>query len=260
MADAKEIYELPDLYDIVMGPLAQEGQELAFYRAQSQASDGPVLELACGSGRLTIPLAKDGIDISGLDMSDAMIQRARAKADKHGVTIPWVVADMRVFELERRFGLIFIPLNSLLHLHSRAEYEDLLACIRKHLLPDGHFVLSVYNPSVEILARAPNTRHPFMPPSFDPETGQEIRTEESTNYDAATQTSGTTIYYRVDGVPDEVATPLNLRCLFPQELEALLHYNGFEMIERHGDYEGHGFTSQSTLQVLRCRVRSDVAD
>ena len=86
----------------------------------------------------------------------------------------------------------------MLHLHSRAEYEDLLACIRKHLLPDGHFVLSVYNPSVEILARAPNTRHPFMPPSFDPETGQEIRTEESTNYDAATQTSGTTIYYRVD--------------------------------------------------------------
>jgi 2-polyprenyl-3-methyl-5-hydroxy-6-metoxy-1,4-benzoquinol methylase len=94
------LYETPSLYDVVVPP----GPCESFYRGLAHRTGGPVLELACGTGRLSVPLAKDGHEVLGLDISDAMLRAARAKAEAARVRIDFVQTDMRSFELGREFA------------------------------------------------------------------------------------------------------------------------------------------------------------
>ena len=87
--------------------------DVAFYLAQAQATAGSVLEIGCGTGRVTIPLAAAGVDITGLDVSASMLEEAKRKADSQGLRIDWVAADGRSFDLGRRFSLIMMPFNTL---------------------------------------------------------------------------------------------------------------------------------------------------
>ncbi len=77
---APSLYDVADLYDAIVPP----GPCEAFYRQEARARGGPVLELACGTGRLTLPLARDGHDVVGLDASEAMLAGARRKAAQAG--------------------------------------------------------------------------------------------------------------------------------------------------------------------------------
>ena len=96
--------------------LGNKGQvaDIPFYLKQIDKYGGPVLELACGTGRITIPVAKKGIQITGLDVSTAMLAHARRKSRAEGLQIDWVEADCRDFSLDERFSLVFFPFNSIL--------------------------------------------------------------------------------------------------------------------------------------------------
>jgi ubiquinone/menaquinone biosynthesis C-methylase UbiE len=87
--------------------------DIPFYMEEAGRAGGPVLELACGTGRLTIPIAQVGVDIGGLDQCPSMLARARAKASAAGIAIPFVESDCRNFSLERKFALIFMAFNSM---------------------------------------------------------------------------------------------------------------------------------------------------
>ena len=89
------LYDDPILYDRVVRP----GPCEAFYRDLARQTGGPILELACGTGRLTLPLARDGHEVVGLDASPAMLQATQDKADAEGVEIAFVQQDMRAFDL-----------------------------------------------------------------------------------------------------------------------------------------------------------------
>src|SRR5438874_1021511 len=119
------LYEDPALYDLLF-PSAKDLTSVLdearrrrfiaaerFYREESSATGGRVLELGCGSGRLTVPIAQHGIDIAGADLSAAMLVAARARALAAGVDVPFVQADMRRFDLAGLFSTILIPGNSL---------------------------------------------------------------------------------------------------------------------------------------------------
>jgi 2-polyprenyl-3-methyl-5-hydroxy-6-metoxy-1,4-benzoquinol methylase len=95
--------------------------DVAFYLAQAQATSGPVLEIGCGTGRVTIPLAAAGVDITGLDVSASMLEEAKRKAERQGLCINWIEADGRNFDLGRRFALIIMPYAAVLSGHSRAR-------------------------------------------------------------------------------------------------------------------------------------------
>src|ERR1035437_6604186 len=96
-----------------------------FYVSEAKRSGGPVLELACGSGRLTVPIAQNGSEILGVDLSAAMLDAARAKAVTAGVQIQFVQGDMRKLELPGRFTAVLIPGNSLLHLLTERKRTQL---------------------------------------------------------------------------------------------------------------------------------------
>ena len=134
-------------YERDMGRLRDTIEDIPFYveLARDAASRGePVLELGCGTGRVTIPMAQTGAAVTGLDSSPAMLAIAKTKADGAGVTVHWVEGDMADFDLAERFGLVVIPFRSFLHLISDQEQIGCLQSIHRHLITSGMLALNFY--------------------------------------------------------------------------------------------------------------------
>src|SRR5262249_42626076 len=147
---------------------------------------GPVLELACGTGRLTIPLKQAGADVMGVGSSEAVVTGGRAKAQHNGVAVEFVQADARDFSLPRRVGLFFIAQNTLCHMLRNEDIEAMLRCVRGHLNPGGRFIVDVFTPSLRILSQAPIERS-SIGEYDDPDRPGRIVVTESHRYDPATQ-------------------------------------------------------------------------
>jgi len=242
------IYSHPRLYDLLFPP----GAYAPFYAERARREGGPVLELACGTGQLIVPIARSGIRAAGLDLSAEMLEAARDRARAASAQVDLVQGDMRDFDLGERFGLVYVARNSLLHLH---ETDDLLACfaaVRRHLRPGGAFVFDVFNPSVRLLAVPAGKRFEVMR-VHDPERG-EVVIEQVGDYDAAAQVNRATWYFSAPGAPDFLAAPLHLRSIFPRELPLLVAAGGFRLESRHGDFDGSPFASNSRHQVCVCRA------
>jgi SAM-dependent methyltransferase len=174
---SRDIYDHPALYDALF-PI---GAHLPFYSGVSERS-GSVLELACGTGLLTVPLASRGTRVIGLDLSPTMLGAARERASVAKVSVDFVEGDVRTFAFDRRFDTIIVARNSLLHLNTN---EDLLAALRgivRHLAPDGVFAFDIFNPDVRILARPAGTRFPVVEIETDRFGGQVGRARGHAQY------------------------------------------------------------------------------
>lgn len=229
--------------------------DLPFYLAQIERHGGPVLELACGSGRLTVPLAERGIDITGLDASPTMLARAREKAAARGVDLPLIQGDMRCFDLGRRYRIIFIPFNSLNHIHHWRDIIACFACVRRHLEERGLFILHLFNPDLRLLLRDPRPRYPVARYP-DPYVRRTVVITENNAYDGAQQINRVRWYFNWEGEDEERVEALDLRMIYPQELEVLLHYGGFSLETRYGWFDCSPFTSNSRSQIVLARPRS----
>jgi len=249
--DGSEIYWDGLHYDAFNAPVHDD---FKFYLAQAKKARGPVLELACGTGRLTIPLKKAGVDITGLDYSIPMLERAAEKAAGAGVKIRFLRGDARKFDLGKKFKLIFMAFHSAQHLGGRGDIEGLFASVARHLAPGGSFVLDVFNPEPHCLVRDPEE---MLPVAYykDPAGNGKILVNETYSYDKAEQVSRITWHYRSEKTGKTVKKSLNLRCFYPEELLALAHYNGFFAAARYGDFKGRPFSGASKEQILVLKKR-----
>ena len=218
----------------------------------------PVLELACGTGRLSIRIAQSGVEIVGLDISPSMLEHARAKAKTAGVDMEFVEGDCRAFELGRKFALIFMAFNSMQHLDDYDSLAGLFSSVRRHLTPGGRFIFDVFNPRMEFLARSPEKRWPEREYA-DPEGNGTIVLEHSMRYDDATQVTHVTWYFSRRGAlefeQDFRVEQLSMRCFFPQELDLLVRHHGFEVAQKFGDFERQPFASGKPKQIVVCRPK-----
>lgn len=226
--------------------------DIPFYLRKARQYSEPVLELACGTGRITIPIAEQGIDMTGLDISEPMISYAKKKAKEKGVTVEWVKADCRNFKLDRKFNIIFFPFNSIAHLHDLESIKSCFSCVKMHLKDEGRFIIDIFNPRLDILTRDSSMRYPVAEYP-DPNGKGTVVITENNLYDTATQINRIKWYYKIGSEP-EVVKELNMRIFYPQEIDALLHYNGFKIEDKFGDYDEKPFTSTSTKQVIVCYV------
>jgi SAM-dependent methyltransferase len=231
--------------------------DIPFYLDAARRAAGAVLELACGTGRLTIPIAQSGVDIVGLDLSPSMLVHARAKAKQVGVGISFVEGDCRSFELQRKFALIFMAFNSMQHVHDHASLAGLFASVRQHLAEDGQFIFDVFNPKMATLARSDHERRRER--EYEDPDGKGIITLEHTmNYDDASQVNRIQWFFSRRGANGEERDfrieDLHMRCFFPQELDLLVRSQGFEMVERFGNFERKPFASGDQKQAAVCRV------
>ena len=108
--------------------------DLQFYKKWlPKNKDAKILELCCGTGRLTIPIAKDGYNICGVDYTSSMLEQAKVKASGVGLDINFIEADIRTLDLQEKFDLVFIPFNSIHHLYKNEDLFKTLMCVRNHL-------------------------------------------------------------------------------------------------------------------------------
>ena len=243
-----DLYEHPALYDALFPVRAH----LPYYMELAREASGDVLELACGTGQLTVPMASAGLPIAGVDLSAAMVNRAKERAAAANVSVEHWVGDMRNFELGRQFRLIFIARNSLLHLHSVDDFLSAFAAIRRHLAPGGTFAFDVFNTNMQRLARPAGQRFPVM--QAETELFGALSIEETNDYDAATQINHARWYISAPGKPDAWTLSLALRSIFPQELPLLLAAGGFDLKSRVGDPGQTSFSSNSRSQVCLCQA------
>jgi len=226
--------------------------DIPFYLKQARELGGAVLEIACGTGRITIPLAEAGIRITGLDLSEGMLRQAGAKAAQRGIAVDWVPGDCRKLDLGRTFNLIFFPFNSIAHLHDPESIEACFTGVREHLSDDGRFIVDIFNPRLDILLRDASERYPVAEYP-DPDGAGVVLITENNVYDAATQVNHIKWYYRVGNHGEERVAELNMRVFFPQELDALFRANGFEIEAKYGDFDESPFESNSPKQIIRAR-------
>jgi SAM-dependent methyltransferase len=243
------LYEHPDLYDALL-PVGCEC--VGFYTELARRQSGPVLELACGTGQLLAPIARPGLATVGLDLSPRMLDAARRRLAAADAEVELIEGDMRSFDLGRRFALVFVARNSLLHLGAAAELQAVFAAVRRHLAPDGVFAFDVFNPDVRILAQPPGERRPLL--AVTSATLGELTVEATHDYDAATQVDRGVWYVSAPGRRDAWVAPIHVRSIFPQELPLLVASAGLRLVERYGDYAGRPFESGSPRQVCVCRA------
>src|SRR5919199_2218110 len=243
---------------------------VAFYASLAQETGGPVLELACGTGRVAIPIARQGFAVTGLDVVPGMLERARSKASAAGLPVRWVEGDARHFDLgEERFRLIFLTGNAFQAFLANADQEALLGRVRAHLHDEGLFAFETRNPRwrtreerdedpdglfVDLETRAQEEARP----SFTDAEGREVRESRTRTYDHVAQVLHWTSYRRWHEGSEERTkiTRTALRYTFPQELAALLHYNGFTVVRRYGDWDGEPLTAANPSIIVVCRKRT----
>ena len=123
--------------------------DVAFYRQLAQRTGGAVLELACGTGRIAVPLAESELDVTGVDISDGMLAIIRQKAAARPLTL--IAQDMSALHLDRQFGCIIVAFRSFQHLLTVELQRRTLGAIHRHLAPDGRVALHLFDPRIDIL-------------------------------------------------------------------------------------------------------------
>ena len=228
--------------------------DLSFWSGQARKYGDPVLELACGTGRVANTLALEGVRVTGIDNADTMLSEARSKSASQGIDVEWVQADVRHFELGTTYSLIIFPFRSIAAILTATDLGACLSCVKKHLEPDGRFIIDAFNPDLDILRHSPEERYPFAEYP-DPEGDGTIAVTYSNLYDVASQINRMKLFFKLPSQTEEVIEELNLRMYFPRELDALLESNGFIIEDKFGDYEETPFISSARLQLLVCSTR-----
>jgi SAM-dependent methyltransferase len=223
-----------------------------------------VLEYGIGNGRIALPIVRASrrTSVWGIDHSREMVAdlRAQLRREPEDVRRRVVarVGDMRAVRLGRRFPLVICPFNTALHLYTRRDMERWLARVNEHLTPRGELVFDVSMPILEDLARDPGRAY-RTPPFLHPTAGK-VNYREHFDYDRVRQILFVSMFFepanggRRETSP-EFMTPLAHRQFFPRELEALLHYNGFETTDVYGDFRGGPLEGRSDVMVWRARPR-----
>ncbi len=255
----RQHYEDAALYDY---EYRRRRNDLAFYRdlaARLVRPPGAILDLACGTGRVTTALVRAGFAVVGLDLSLPMLQRARARCGQLGRAAReramFVRADIRDFALGRQFPLVLMAFNSFEHLYTRVEVAACLERVRACLADGGRFAFDVQNPDLRWLGRDPRKRWARTRFSH-PTTGQSLYYSTNHIYDPVSQIAIIRLYYEpVDQPGTERVVHLSQRKFFPAELEALLWMGGFAIESRFGDFSRQPLDGDAESQVLVCRKR-----
>ena len=228
-----------DIYDAWTAGLGllTDGETIASKLADL-AAGGPALELAIGTGRVALPLSEMGVEVHGIDISEAMVSKLRAKPG--GAEIPVTMGDFAVVPVEGRYPLIYLVFNTLYALTTQEDQLRCFAKVAEHLTDGGIFVIEAFIPD---LAR------------FN--LGQRVETLDvgvdravllMSKHDPGGQAVQVLQLHIEDGKP--ITTyPVKLRYAFPSELDLMARLGGLRLRERWGGWEGELFTGLNPRHV-----------
>ena len=249
-------YEDAAYYDLAY---KRRRDDVRFYVEEARRANGPVLELGAGTGRVALPVAESGVEIVAVEPVPAM--RAHAKEKRSSLpsslarNLSLRAGDMRSVRLRRRFPLIIAPFNVFMHLYTRADVERALTTVRQHLAPGGRFIFDVLMPDLRAMVRDPGRLY-RAPAVTHPVSQQRYDYFEAFSYDALRQVQLVSMVFQSQqDLSDLRSLPLSQRQFFPEELLALLHYNGFAVDARYGGFAREPLRDESDSQILVTRAR-----
>ena len=249
--DSLEEFRDPQTYDL---EVESYDEDRPLIEQWARSLGGPLLDLACGTGRVALRMAAQGYQVTGVDIVPEMIALARQKAAERAVSVEWVVADARTFHLQKRFPFAFMLCNAWQFFLTREDQEALLACVREHLLPEGCFLFGTRNPTPQNLLEV---LHPAGEQYTMPAGGQ-LAISEQQHYDPMTQIQHYTrhlTFHHPGGQQEEKTLHTALRYVYPQEMEALLYYNGFQIRACYGSWQQEPLTAASRSMICVCQKR-----
>jgi SAM-dependent methyltransferase len=247
----RDFYD-PDIYDATAGGLPGDVE----FFVEMAREHHPVLELACGTGRVSIPIAREGVSVVGLDASPAMLERAREKSV--GIAnIRFVEGTMAAFTLPERFGLAIIPFRSFQHLLTVADQLACLRCIYVHLAPGGRLVINVFNPNILMISEWLGAKRGTIQSRRDnyahPKSGRPVRAWETREYCTAAQEVNSTFVDEELGDDGAVISTVHkgfkLRYIWRYEMEHLFARAGLEVEDLYGDFLRSAFDDDSPEMV-----------
>ncbi len=234
-----------EIYAVRTASLPVVEDDAAFYAALAREAPGPVLELACGTGRLLVPLAREGLDVTGLDLSKAMLKEAKRllKHEQKAVRkrVRLVHGDMTDFALDGQYGLIFIAFRSFMMLDTAAAQRRCLERVRRHLRPGGIVAVNLFDPLLGRLEPAKKSRKwARINEVIHPDTLNVVRIDMAgrTN-DPLRQVFEETWRFTERGPKGVVRREkevLRMRWTYRHEMRYLLELAGFEDIQEYSDY------------------------
>jgi SAM-dependent methyltransferase len=240
-------------YDRAYAGRPELARDTAFYLSLAREGAGPVLELGCGTGRVLLAIAAEGIPCTGLDASQAMLSALRAKGPPP--TLRLVRAPMQRFELgSDRFTLIYSAFRAFQHLYTVEDQLACLACVRRHLAPGGLLAFDVFNPRLDRLALAEERE---LEDVRFADGDDEIARHVSVTRDTSTQVQRVRMRYqhRRGGAPvAEDLVEFDMRWFYRFEVEHLLARAGFELAALYGDFDRSAFAASSPAIIAVARA------
>lgn len=249
----KKLYYEGEWYELICQgspKYHQQQKDIDFWLSLANEYGQEILELACGTGRVTIPLFQAKYSVIGMDYEDSMLNLARKKEPK----ISWIKGNVTNFNLNTKFSLIIFPYNSLSHIYNYQDIESTFYYIRQHLTKNGYFILDIKNPNPDYIYRIHNqNQRDFFSYFLSPEDNQPIVVTRLRSYNSEKQIYLMKLFYNFLSNQIETNEIIEFRLFYPQEIEALLHFNGFKIIKKFGDYSMRSFSSNSPKQLILCQ-------
>ena len=226
---------IADIYDSLYQQRLDPTETVAFLA--ELAGNGRALELGIGTGRVAIPLKEAGVEVHGIDASEAMVARLRAKPE--GTDIPVTVGDFTDIEVEGLFRVVYVPFTTFFTLASQDQQVCCLQNVTKHLEPGGCFVLDAFVPDL--------TRFTMNQSTTTQEAGLDHVLIDAMRHDPVAQTI--TGHHVVIDESVIRLYPLRVRYATPSELDLMARLAGLVLRDRFGWYDRSPFTAQSTRHV-----------
>ncbi len=243
-------------YDIFYA--AADPGDIEFYHGLCRASGGPILEIGVGTGRIALPLAREGMEIVGIDLFESMLkvaqQNAMEAAPLQG-SLRLIQADMRNFDLRRKFPVVIIPARTLLLATSEEEQLQTLCRAAQHLAPDGTMAFNLFYPDPAMLADDPDEEF-LLEIVEKPDGGRYVLTAKN-HFDLDSQiNNGVQIAEELDpsgNVLRRQELAVVVRYLYPEQILSMCDRVGLEVIEMWGDFEAAELDEDSDEIVVLAR-------
>ena len=224
-------------YDGIYSEVEESTIELLHHYSGAESR---ALELAIGTGRIAIPLARKGVGLTGIDISQQMVSQLKAKAGGGAVDV--VMGDFADVDVDGSFPLVYLAFNTLFALLTQERQLECFANVAEHLEPGGRFVLDCFVPDMKRYDHA-NSRIGVSSISSNEEHAIEMSihdpvTQRITSHMVRRQADGT-----------EVVLPVEVRYAWPAEIDLMARLAGLELEQRWGWYDRRPFTSASTSHV-----------
>jgi ubiquinone/menaquinone biosynthesis C-methylase UbiE len=250
--DNFEEYNDPILYDKENNIYLED---IIFLEKWASRTEGLIIDLACGTGRATIPLARKGYKLIGVDLHKGMLNEARKKTSNLNLQIDWITQDCSKLDLNVKSKLIYSVGNSFQHFLTNDAQDGLLMSVNRHLETKGIFIFGTRFPSAEELFQP--SKEEYWKTYIDTETQNKVDVYTICSYDPLNQVQHNTTIRKFknmhEEVINEVRTSISLRYVFPKEMERILTVHGFEIINVYADWNETPLTEDSYQMIYVCR-------